>query len=296
MSSIRVNPNPMPGLLAALEELQQRQSTATQQLATGSRINRPSDDPAGAAELVQISDRNSQVDSFKRSIDSITGLLSTADSTLSSVVTVLQRAMSLGVEGANGTLSDSDRAAVAAELTGIQNQLISLANTSYQGKFIFSGTAQTQPFVLDPNSASGVRYDGNPGSNQITIGNGYQLQVNLPGSQIFSGAGGDVFQALHDLIAALQTNTNIDTAVNAVNGAFRYVTAQRVFYGNALNQAEAQQTHLDTEKLNLSQQANVVGGADMPRSCAEAGVLQRVVPLAQIPEQILLATRYRKRA
>ena len=54
MSSIRVNPNPTPDLLAALSDVQQQVNTATLQLATGSRINQPSDDPAGAAQVTQI--------------------------------------------------------------------------------------------------------------------------------------------------------------------------------------------------------------------------------------------------
>src|SRR5579862_4116542 len=146
MSAIRVNPYPLPDILAALENLQRQQSTATLQLATGSKINQPSDDPAGAAQLVQIADESAQNDTFQQSIGSINGQLSTADSTLNSVVTALQRAISLGTEGANGTLSNTDRADIAAEVQGIQSQLISLANTSYQGQFIFAGTADTQPF------------------------------------------------------------------------------------------------------------------------------------------------------
>lgn len=263
MSSIRVNPYPMPDLLAALENLQQQQNSATLELGSGSKINRPSDDPAGAAQLVQINDASSQTDAYESSISSISGLFSTADSTLSSVVTALQRAISLGVEGANGTLSDSDRSDIAAELTGIRDQLVSLANTSYQGQPIFAGTAQTQPFVLDASAPSGVRYAGNAGTNQVTVGNGYQIQVNLPGSQVFNNPGGDVFQSLSDLIIALQTNSGIGNAVTEVNAAYNQVDAQRVFYGNALNQTQAQQTYLATASLNLSQQKNAVAGADL---------------------------------
>ena len=263
MSATRVNPFPLPDLLSALEQLQQRQETATQQLATGSTINAPSDNPAGAAELVLINAASKQADTFQQSVGSVNGQLSTADATLNSVVTVLQRAISLGTEGANGTLSDSDRADVAAELSGIQAQLISLANTSYQGQYIFAGTANLQPFVADPASASGVTYQGNTDVNAVTIGNGYQLQVNLPGSQIFSGAGGDVFQSLQDLITALNTNIGIGAAVTEVGNAYSYVNAQRVFYGNGISQATAQSTYLNTESLDLSQQQNTVSAADL---------------------------------
>ena len=263
MSSIRINPNPMPDLLTALEQLQQQQDTATLQLSTGSKVNRPSDDPAGAAELIEIENLSDQNDSFQRSVSSLNGLFSNADSTLNSVETALQRAVSLGTEGANGTLSDSDRAAIAAELTGIQSQLISLANTSYQGEYLFAGTAQVAPFTADPSSPSGVSYAGNSGTNQVAIGNSYSLQVNLPGSQVFSNPQGDVFQSIQDLITALQTNSNIPTAVNETSNAAAYISDRRVFYDNALNQTGAQQTFLSSESTELSQQQSDVAATDI---------------------------------
>lgn len=259
---MRVNPNPMPDLLAALAMTQQQQQTALIQLATGQRINHPSDDPAGAASVIQIHDRSSQADAFLSSIGNVRGQLQTADSTLSSVVQVLERAITLGTEGANGTLSDSDRAAAATEVSGIRDQAISLANASYQGTFLFAGTAQKQPFVADDTVPSGVRYDGNLGVNQVAIGNGYPLNINQPGSQIFSSAAGDVFQSLQDLITSLESNSGIDTAVGEVNQAFKTVTSLRVMYGNALNQLDSQETYLHTEKIQLAQQENTVAAAD----------------------------------
>jgi flagellar hook-associated protein 3 FlgL len=269
MSSIRVNPFPMPDLLAALEQLQQQQDTATLQLSTGSKINHPSDDPAGAAELVVIQNLSDQNDSFQRSVSSLNGLFSNADSTLNSVETALQRAISLGTEGANGTLSDSDRAAIAAELTGIQSQLISLANTSYQGEYLFAGTAQVQPFTADSSSPSGVSYAGNSGTNQVAIGNSYSLQVNLPGSQVFSNPQGDVFQSIQDLITALQTNSNIAAAVTETSNAAAYISDQRVFYDNALNQTGAQQTFLSSESTELSQQQSDIAATDLAATATE---------------------------
>ena len=254
---------PMPDLLAALEQLQQQQDTATLEMSTGSKINKPSDDPAGAAELVQINDLSSQVDSFQQSIGSINGLLATADSALSSVTTALQRAISLGTEGANGTLSDSDRTAIAAEVTGIQTQLISLANVSYQGQFVFAGTKQTPPFVVDPSSSSGVSYVGNTDTNQVAIGTGYKLQINLPGSQVFDGSGGDVFQSIQDLITALQNNSGIGAAVSEVGNASNWISEQRVFYGNAMNQTNSQSSYLNSEKTGLAQQEDNVSAADI---------------------------------
>ena len=263
MSSIRINPYPLPDLLSALANTQQQQNTSSLELATGTRINKPSDDPAGAAQMVTNTAQSSQADTFLRSITSVTGLLQTADSTLNSVVTALQRAISLGVQGANGTLSDSDRADVASELTGIKQQLLSLANTLYQGEFIFSGTTTVQPFVADAASPSGVTYNGNAGTNKVEVGQNYSLQINQAGSQLFTSASGNVFQSVSDLINALQTNSNIGSAVSAVSDAYNHITGQRVFYGNALNQVQAQQNFLNSEKVDLATAANSISATDM---------------------------------
>jgi len=261
---MRVNPNSMPDLLNALAQTEQQQNTELLQLSTGRRVNQPSDDPAAEAQLIENKAESAQADSFQQSLSSINGQFQTADSTLSSIETQLQRAITLGTQAANqGTLSDNDRLAIANELQGIQNQLVSLANTSYQGVFLFSGTVQTQPFVVDASVPSGVRYAGNTGLNRVTVGAGYQLQGNLPGSQLFSATGSDVFQSMTDLIQSVQTNSNIGDSVAEVNKAFTYLSTQRVFYGNAMNQVTSQQNFLSSETVELSTQENTIAGADI---------------------------------
>jgi flagellar hook-associated protein 3 FlgL len=254
----------MPDLLAALEQLQQQTANTTLELATGSSINKPSDNPAGAAEVIRLNAESSQADSFQSSIGGINGQISTADSTLSTVVSTLQTALSLGVEAAGGTLSTAQLADIATQLTGIQSQLLSLANTSYQGQYIFAGTKTAQPFVLDPTQESGVGYKGNTDTNNVTIGAGYQVQVNLPGSQVFGlgGATGDVFQAISDLITSVQNNTGIPGAVTEIDTALNYVTSQRTFYDDGLNQTKSQQTYLNSQSLSLSQQLNTATAAN----------------------------------
>src|SRR5271170_1448004 len=261
---MRVNPNPYPDLLAAIAQLQQQISSNEEQIATGQSVNVPADNPAAAAQLVQNADQTSQADQFQRSISSIQGEIQNADSALNSVTAALQQAISLGVEGGNGTVNSSDRAALASQVQGIQNQLLSLANLTYQGNYVFAGTAtQTTPYVLDPNSPSGVTYAGNSGVNSLTLGSQFSLQTNLPGSQLFSASGNDMFQSIQDLITSLQSGIGISTAVTEVGAANNYISAQSVFYGNALNQLTAQQTYLGTETTQLAQQQNTIGGADL---------------------------------
>lgn len=261
---MRVNPNTMPDLLAALNQSELETQQAELEISSGRSVNVPSDNPTAAALLVENNDQATFNAGYLQSLTAVQGQLSTADSTLSSVVTALQRATSLGIEGANGTLSDGDRAAIAEELQGIQSQLVSLANTSYEGRYMFAGTnTNTAPYVVDGNSASGVDYVGNTGVNEVSIGSGYKVAVNQPGSQLFSAAGNDAFLAVNNLIKSLQTNTGIGDAVTAIGAASSYISAQRVFYGNAMNQAQAQTTYLDTAKQQIAQQQNTLGAADL---------------------------------
>ncbi|MGO8984925.1 MAG: hypothetical protein ACLPHI_20175 [Terriglobales bacterium] len=261
---MRVDPNPMPDLLAALNQTELEAQQAELQISTGRSVNVPSDNPTAAALLIQDNDQATFTTGVLSSISSVQGQLATASSTLGSFNTSLQQALALGIEAANGTVSPADQEAIVVQLQGIQSQLISLANTTYEGNYIFAGTkTNAAPFVADNSSPSGVDYVGNTGVNQVSIGSGYNLAVNLPGSQLFSSAGNDVLLAINNLIGAVQTNSGIETAVNAVNSASSYLSAQTVFYGNATDQTQSETTYLNAAKLQISQQQTTLGAADV---------------------------------
>lgn len=261
---MRVNPDPMPDLLAALNQTQLQAEQDELELSTGSSVNEPSDNPLAAALLIENNDQATFNAGYLQSLNAINGQLSTADSTLNSVENALQQAISLGVEGANGTLSDSDRTDIAQELQGIQSQLISLANTSYEGNYLFGGTeTTTAPYTASSSDPSGVTYNGNSDVNSVSVGNGYQIEVNIPGSQLFSASGNSVFLALNNLITAMQSDGDIASATTALSSASNYLTAQRVFYGNAMDQVQSQTTYLNTAKQQLASQQSSLGAADM---------------------------------
>ncbi len=261
---MRVNPYPMPDLLAALNQTELQAQQDELEIATGRSVNVPSDNPAAAALEVQNNDQATFNAGYLQNLTTINGELSAADSTLSSVQTALQQAISLGVEGGSGTLSASDQAAIAAQLQGIQSQIISLANTSYQGNYVFGGTVTSEPpYAADSSDPSGVTYNGNDDVNQVSVGDGYKIAINQPGSQLFSASGNNVFLALNQLIQAVGSNSGIETAVANLTSAANYLSAQGVFYGNAMDQVQSQTTYLNAAKLQIAQQQNTLGGVDM---------------------------------
>jgi flagellar hook-associated protein 3 FlgL len=261
---MRVNPNPTSDLLAALNRTRQEEENALLELSSGHKVNQPSDDPAAAALLTDNFDRATFVSSYLSNITAIQAQMQTADSTFSSIETALQSALTVGIEAANGTLNASDRSAIVQELQGTQQQLLSLANTAFQGRYLFSGTAtDTRPFLADPTAPSGVRYEGNDAVNQVAIGDGYDIAVNQPGDSIFMANGRDMFLALANLTQAVQNNTGYDAAIAGLRDAYDNIAAQRVFYGNGIKQAQSQASYLNAAKLQLSEQENTLGGADI---------------------------------
>ncbi|HVO57226.1 MAG TPA: flagellar hook-associated protein FlgL [Dongiaceae bacterium] len=260
--SVRLNPNILPDLLTSIQESRGNLNTATQQLSSGRRVNQLSDDPSAAAQLVANHDQAAQDDQFLQNLSGLQSKFQVADSTMSSVVTLLTRAVSIGTEGANGTVSASDRQAIAGEVQGLLTQLVSLGNTSYQGAYLFAGTASTtQPFTLDPATQQ-VVYNGNGNSNAVALLNGASVKSNVPGSQLFQNASGNAMSALGDLYHALQTGNNIAGALSEVESALSEVSVQRVFYGNVLNQITSSENFLSQDKVNLSSQENTLVGVD----------------------------------
>ena len=262
---MRISPYTTQTVLNALSAAAQAEQTALLQMTTGKRVNVASDDPSAAARQVAISSQSGNCEQFLRSIASISAELQTADSALNSGVTALQRAISLGVEGANGTMSQQDRAVLASEVQSISQQVLGVANLSYNGKYVFAGTADSQPPYVA--AAGGVVYQGNNSVNQVEIEAGQTIAVNQPGSQLFSAASANVFQALSDLATTLQSNSSttddIANATNEVRAAYDQLNSARTFYGSTLDQLNASQDFLHTEKLQLTQQSSDLVGVDI---------------------------------
>ena len=237
-------------------------------MTTGKRVNQASDDPSAAALEVNISYQMDSCDQYVRSISSLNSELQTADSSLSSVVTSLQRAITLGTEGANGTMSQDNRVTVAQEVSGISQQVLSIANLTYNGHYLFAGTADSQPpYVADASAPGGVAYQGNDNVNSVEIETGQSVVVSQPGSALFSASGANVFQALQDLTNALQdpdsTTDDIGNATTEVRNAYNQLTSARTFYGSTIDQMVSAEDFLDSEKVQLSQQQNSTIGVDM---------------------------------
>ena len=269
---MRVNPNFEPTVVAGLEQTEQALQTAEEQVSTGLRVETPSDDPEAAAALVNNQTETANVDQYTSNAQTVQSLAEAGGAALSSINTLLTQAISLGTEGANGTVSASQQQSIATQIQGILASVVSDANITYGGTAVFGGTANpTQAFVADASSSSGYSYQGNDGINTVQVGDVETVQGNIPGSTLFTNASASVLGSLSQLATALESGNanNIGTATNAVSAAQTYLNSQQVILSNASSQVQSQETYLSQEKVTLSTQQNNLVGVD-PAAAAES--------------------------
>ncbi|MFC5863406.1 flagellar hook-associated protein FlgL [Acidicapsa dinghuensis] len=261
---MRVDPFYVYNLSGALDQAQATQENLSQELSSGLRVNSIGQDPVASAENVQFLNSIQQDDSFTQTASLTTGMLQVTDSALGSVVTQLTQALSLATEANNGTLNSSDLQSVSNELAGIRDEVVSLANTSYQGVYIFAGgQSSTSPFSLNSSTTPAtVTYSGDSDVNTLQTPNGQSIQLNLPGNQVFLSSTANVLGTLNNLVADY-ANGGSGSGVSdtsALNDAINYLSQQRVTIDNSItrlkNASSAitdQQTQLTTVQTNLMQ-------------------------------------------
>jgi flagellar hook-associated protein 3 FlgL len=264
---MRVDPNYVSNLAGALDQSQASEQQLTAELSSGVAITSLSQNPVASGQNVLLLNQIQQDDSFTQSTNLVTGQLQVADSTLGSVVSQLTQAISLATSANNGTMNPSDVKSIGSQISGILNEVQSLANTNYQGQYIFAGgQTSTSPFSTSTGaSPATTTYSGDNDINYLETPNGQKIQLNVPGNQIFSATGANsVFGALNDLVADYSTGTvNTDQAVSdteALGTAMNYVSQQRVTIDNSITQLTAasdavtsDQTQLTSAQTNLMQ-------------------------------------------
>ncbi len=236
------------------------------EISSGKRVSAPSDDPLAFSQDVQSLASSANIDRYTKNATSVTSQAQVADSALSTVVSALTSAISLGTEAGNSDLTSAQRAGVAQQVQGLMQTVLAAANTTLSGVSIFAGSAGvTEAFVSDPNSPGTYSYQGNSGVNQVTVGTSLQVNSNIPGDVIFQDASGNVFGSLQQLTTAIATAdpADIAQATAAVTTAISHVSQIRAMYGSVVNQMDEQATSLSQDAVTLSAQQQSLTGADL---------------------------------
>ena len=254
---MRVDPHYVSGLVASLNNSTLSEQQLTAELSSGLRVSSLSDDPVAAGQASLLSTAISQDDSFVQTAATAQSLMQVADSALSSVVTQLTTALSAAVGGNSGTASASDLTALSQQLSGIRDQIVSLANTSYQGTYLFAGSqGNTRPFTVDAStSPATTTYNGDAQTGSVTTENGQQIQTTLAGSTVFAAPGADVMTALNNLASDFASGIPSPTAatdIGVLSAALANVSQQQSILGSSLDRLQSASAYAQTDATNRS--------------------------------------------
>jgi flagellar hook-associated protein 3 FlgL len=216
--------NMLPDMQYAMQQSQQNLATAEEQVSTGLRVNQLSDDPAASANMVTSLASSANVDQYTSNISSLLPQMQTADSAISSIVTSLNSAITLGTSGANGTNSTTSKQAIVAEVEGVLSSVIAQANTEYQGVYVFGGTASsTPPFVTASStytSANGSAASALAATTALTAGSVTTIRDATTGETMtYKAAAGDTIANLQAAITSAASAGTLSSGTNAVINA-----------------------------------------------------------------------------
>ncbi|WBY06856.1 flagellar hook-associated protein FlgL [Sphingomonas sp. 7/4-4] len=217
------------------------------QIATGKRIQTASEDPAAYLRLQGIRQQTADDGAWAANITMAQGLLAQTDTTLESVESQLQRALELATQASTGTMSDTDRKAVAEELTSIRDALFGLANTKdVRGQPMFGGATGDTAYVKAADGTISFAGSGEP--SPIPIGEGVSVQSSVTGTRAFGNGASDMFAILGDFAAALEAGGDVKAAGNAaldgINASLGSVSLARTSAG-----ARAARLELDADRI-----------------------------------------------
>ncbi|KNC09032.1 flagellar hook protein FlgL [Klebsiella sp. RIT-PI-d] len=247
-----------------------------EQISTGKRVSKPSDDPIAASQAVVVSQAQAQNSQYGLARTFATQRVSLEESTLDQVTKAIQTAQEKIVNAGTGTLSDDDRASLATDLQGIRDQIMNLANsTDGNGRYIFAGyNTDKAPFSQDNGT-----YTGGKTSVTQQVDAARTMVIGHTGSQIFDsltsnavaepgGAASEsnVFVMLDSAIGALKTpvaddeeaqalaQAAVDKTNRGLKNSLNNVLSVRAELGTQLNELESLDSLGDDRALAQSQQ------------------------------------------
>lgn len=228
-------------------------SDLQEQLATGKKITRPSQDPVVASLGIAYRTDVAHVDQFTRNMDEVHKWMDNSDSALDQANSALQRVRELTVQASNDTYTDDQRKSIQKEVAQLKEQLVNIANTNIAGKYIFNGTnTSNPPFSIDNTVQPSVvttKYGTNPNDVQIEVNDGIKVSVNVNPSQAFpQGLFDDLTNLEKDLTKTGSSGTEIGSYLGNLDNDISQLNASRAELGARENRIDMIDNRLATQK------------------------------------------------
>ncbi|QHT47678.1 flagellar hook-associated protein FlgL [Bacillus sp. SB49] len=233
------------------------------QLATGKKISRPSQDPVVAMKGMNYRSQVEEVEQFQRNIGEVHNWMDNTDSSLDKATQAMQRIRELTVQASNDTYEEGQRTAVAKEIRQLKEHLGTIANTKVNDKYIFNGANTLEA----PFDISDLENSGPPSSDPVLIevSAGVKIQTNVTGGNVFNQ---DLFQDLENFASALEgngTEEELGSFLDTFDGHINDIVNERADLGARMNRVELIEDRLETQKISATKMMSDNEDADIEK-------------------------------
>lgn len=258
--------------MADLERAAADLARAQQVVASGKRVNTPSDDPSASAATVRERAEIATIDQFVRTADSATSRVHVIDTVLSDMISTVTAALAAATAARGSTQTDSQREATAANLEGLRDALLSDINTSFGGTYLFGGTASlVQPYVKNADGTVSA-YQGDHNALSVDVNRNSSVQVAYDGEAVFQGTDTeDLFTTLQSLVDAVRGNDQAGVAdgLTGLKRAFDRLVGVQSGVGSNLNALEQQTARLADQRRATKERLSKDEDANMAEAITE---------------------------
>jgi flagellar hook-associated protein 3 FlgL len=249
-----------------LSKITEQLNKANTIVATGKRILKLSDDPVGLAQGLNIKSALSNIEQMGRNITMGKSWLAASESAMSQVQDVISEAKTLCVQMANSGVDASERRSAAETVQNLLEELVSLANTEVNGRYIFAGfETDTAPFSLESDNS--VTYHGDNNAFTVKIGKDATVQVGSDGEAVFGTLGqpDDVFRAFDQLKTALENNdiSGIQAGMSDLDSRFDHVASKISDIGSKMLRMEMKENIFQDLDLTNTERLSTIEDADI---------------------------------
>lgn len=243
-----------------------RMSKYQNQLATGKKISVPSDDPVVAARALKLRTDLAEVEQYKRNVEDAQSWIEITEDTIAKIGDVLQRARVLAVDASStGTKTPSEMEKINEEIKQLRKQLIHQANTTYSGRYVFSGFS-TNTRLVDEDGKFAIDVKNADEQIIFEIGIGDNLNVNVPGGDLFNNGAdakkGDVpafIKVFDDYIGALASgeHAEVDKIIGEIDKIHDNLLRVRADVGARHNRLKLTLDRLENDTVNFTKLMSV---------------------------------------
>jgi len=234
---------------------------ANKVVATGKRITELSDDPVGLTQALNIKSSLSNIEQLGRNISMGRSWLTASESALTQVQNQISDARALCVQMATATTGSAERASAAATVQNTLEEIVSLANTEVNGRYIFAGSkTDAAPFSRD-NDTNVVTYNGDNKAFTMKIGRDATVEVGSDGEAVF----GDIFTTLSDLKDALEADdvSGIQAAMSNLDTHFDRISTKISEIGSKMLRMETKEKVFQDLNITNTERLSKIEDADI---------------------------------